>query len=74
MLAYRGLLVMALLGAPLALSACGNTGKGAAIGGAAGAGIGALGGGSILGSAATGAVVGGAGGFIYDQVKDDKKK
>lgn len=46
-----------------------NTGRGALIGGAAGAGLGALSGRGILGSAATGAVAGGAGGFIYDQVK-----
>lgn len=46
-----------------------NTGKGAAIGAAGGAGLGALGQGSILGNAAAGAVAGGAGGFIYDQLK-----
>lgn len=46
-----------------------NTGKGAAIGAAGGAGLGALGHGSILGNAAAGAVAGGAGGFIYDQLK-----
>jgi osmotically inducible lipoprotein OsmB len=68
---YRALVASSLLVAALTLSACGNTGKGAAIGAAAGAGVGALGGGSVLGNAATGAVVGGAGGFIYDQVKDD---
>ena len=72
MLLQRGFVGSAMLAAALALSACGNTGKGAAIGGAAGAGIGALSGGSILGNAATGAVVGGAGGFIYDQVKHKK--
>jgi hypothetical protein len=67
----RTLAASGLLIAALALSACGNTGKGAAIGAAAGAGVGALGAGSVLGNAATGAIVGGAGGFIYDQVKDD---
>jgi hypothetical protein len=62
-----GLLLAGLLG----VGACSqNTGRGAAIGAAAGAGIGALGPGSILGNAATGAVAGAAGGFIYDQVKD----
>jgi hypothetical protein len=63
-----GLLLVGLLG----VSACTeNTGRGAAIGAAAGAGIGALGPGSILGNAASGAIAGAAGGFIYDQVKDN---
>ena len=56
-----------LLTAMLATTACSqNTGRGALIGGAAGAGLGALTGGSIVGNAASGAVAGGAGGFLYD--------
>lgn len=47
-----------------------NSGRGAAVGAATGAGLGALGNGGILRGAATGAIVGGAGGYIYDQVKD----
>ena len=67
----RGLVTALLLVGLLGVGACTeNTGRGAAIGAAAGAGIGALGPGSILGNAATGAVAGAAGGFIYDQVKD----
>lgn len=54
----------------LALTACTeNSGRGAAVGGLAGAGLGALSGGSVLGGAATGAVLGGAGGYVYDKVK-----
>ena len=61
---------LALAGA-LALAGCSeSTGKGAAIGAAGGAGLGALGPGSILGNAAAGAAAGAAGGYIYDQVKD----
>ena len=64
---YGGVMVVALL----AGTGCsGNTGKGAAIGAAGGAGLGALGAGSILGNAAAGAAAGAAGGYIYDQVKD----
>jgi hypothetical protein len=58
----------------LALGAAGcdsNVGKGAAIGAAGGAGVGALGPGSVLGNAAAGAAAGAAGGYIYDRVKDD---
>ena len=60
----------ALVAMTLAVGACTqNTGKGAAIGAAAGAGLGALNGRGIISGAATGAVVGGAGGFIYDKVR-----
>jgi hypothetical protein len=38
------------------------------VGAAAGAGLGALGHGSIVGNAAKGAAIGGVGGFIYDQL------
>ncbi len=66
----RGWVGMAAIAAMLAATGCSeNTGKGAAIGAAGGAGLGALGQGSILGNAAAGAVAGGAGGFIYDQLK-----
>ncbi len=59
-----------LLAAALGTAACTkNTGRGAAIGAATGAGLGALGGGGIVRGAATGAAVGGAGGYIYDKVK-----
>ena len=67
----RTAICLALLAASLGLASCGNTGKGAAIGAAGGAGLGALGPGSVLGNAATGAAVGGATGFIYDRVKGD---
>lgn len=61
----------ALLACGLAVAGCsGNTGKGAAIGAAGGAGLGALGPGSVLGNAAAGAAAGAAGGYIYDRVKD----
>ena len=65
--AVAGLLLAGLLG----VTACTeNTGRGAAVGAAAGAGLGALGHGGIVSGAAKGAVVGGVGGFIYDKVKD----
>ena len=65
----RALLAGALLVAGLGSAACTpHTGEGAALGAAAGAGLGALGGRGVLGSAATGAAVGGAGGFIYDKL------
>jgi hypothetical protein len=52
------------------LSACTeNMGRGAAIGAAAGAGLGAVTDRGILGSAAKGAAAGAAGGFIYDMVR-----
>lgn len=61
--------VVALV-AMLAVAACTeNSGRGAAVGGLAGAGIGAVTAGSILGSAATGAVLGGAGGYVYDKAR-----
>jgi hypothetical protein len=67
----RGLIGAAAVSLMLATAACsGNTGKGAAIGAAGGAGLGAVTGHGILGSAATGAIVGGASGFIYDQLKN----
>lgn len=60
-----------LLTAVLATTACTeNSGRGAAVGAAAGAGVGLFNGG-IVRNAATGAILGGAGGYIYDQVKDD---
>ena len=66
----RGWVGMAAIVSMLTATGCSeNTGKGAAIGAAGGAGLGALGQGSILGNAAAGAVAGGAGGFIYDQLK-----
>ena len=59
-----------LLATALGSTACTeNTGRGAAIGAAAGAGLGVLNGG-IIRNAATGAAVGAAGGYIYDQVRD----
>ncbi len=65
----RALLTGLLLATGLGAAACTpHTGEGAALGAAAGAGLGALGGRGILGGAATGAVVGGAGGFIYDKL------
>ena len=68
----RPTLAAAVLAAVLGLAGCTeNMGKGAAIGAAGGAGLGAVGPGSILGNAAAGAAAGAAGGFIYDQVKDD---
>jgi osmotically inducible lipoprotein OsmB len=67
----RVALVGMVLAAALATTACTeNSGKGAAIGAAAGAGVGLLNGG-IIRNTATGAILGGAGGYIYDQVKDD---
>lgn len=67
----RHLLLAGLVLAIPALAGCdSNVGKGAAIGAAGGAGVGALGPGSVLGNAALGAAAGAAGGFIYDQVKD----
>ena len=68
----RHLLLAGLLLAAPALAGCeSNVGKGAAIGAAGGAGLGAVGPGSVLGNAALGAAAGAAGGFIYDQVKDE---
>ena len=65
----RALVAAALLAAGLGSAACTpHTGEGMALGAAAGAGLGALSGRGVLGSAATGAVVGGAGGFIYDKL------
>jgi hypothetical protein len=59
-----------VLGGMLGVTACTeNTGRGAAVGAAAGAGLGALGNGGIISGAAKGAAVGAAGGFIYDKVK-----
>ena len=67
----RQLLLAGLLLASSVVAGCdSNVGKGAAIGAAGGAGIGALGPGSILGNAAAGAAAGAAGGYIYDKVKD----
>ena len=67
----RAWLATALLAAALAITGCdSNVGKGAAIGAAGGAGLGALGPGSVLGNAAAGAAAGAAGGYIYDQTKD----
>ena len=68
----RPTLAAALLAAAIGVAGCSeNTGKGAAIGAAGGAGLGALGPGSILGNAAAGAAAGAAGGYIYDKVKDN---
>ena len=70
-MSMRNLLLAGCLLAAPALAGCdSNVGKGAAIGAAGGAGIGALGPGSVLGNAALGAAAGAAGGFIYDKVKD----
>jgi osmotically inducible lipoprotein OsmB len=61
-----GMLVAGLL----AVAGCSSdTGTGAAVGAATGAGIGLLGPGSVLGNAAAGAALGGAGGYIYGQTK-----
>ncbi len=61
--------ILAVLAAPL--GACSeNMGRGAAIGAAGGAAVGAVGRGSIIGNAARGAAAGAAGGFIYDQLFD----
>ncbi len=61
--------VIALLAVPL--GACSeNVGRGAAVGAAGGAAVGAIGSGSIIGNAARGAAAGAAGGFIYDQLFD----
>jgi uncharacterized membrane protein len=64
-----------------ALSACSNmsetqqrTLSGAAIGTAAGVGIGALTGGALLWGAAGGAAVGAAGGYVYDQHEKNQNK
>jgi osmotically inducible lipoprotein OsmB len=67
--AARALLAGALLAAGLGSAACTpHTGEGAALGAAAGAGLGALGGRGVLAGAATGAAVGGAGALIYDKL------
>jgi osmotically inducible lipoprotein OsmB len=59
-----------LLAMGLGTTACSeNMGKGAAVGAAAGAGLGLMNGG-VIRSAATGAALGAAGGYIYDQVRD----
>jgi hypothetical protein len=68
----RSWLVAALMAASGTLAGCdSNVGRGATIGAAGGAGLGALGPGSVLGNAAAGAAIGGGAGYIYDQVKDD---
>jgi hypothetical protein len=70
MSSMRPLLVAALFSVAAVLAGCSeSSGKGAAIGAAGGAGLGALGPGSILGNAAAGAAAGAAGGYVYDQVK-----
>ncbi len=67
----RILLASVTLAALVGTTACSqNSGRGAAIGAAAGAGVGLLNGG-IIRNAAVGAGLGAAGGFIYDQVRDD---
>ena len=64
------LLAEVLLATGLGTTACTeNTGKGAAVGAAAGAGLVVLNGG-IIRNTATGAALGAAGGYIYDQVRD----
>jgi hypothetical protein len=71
MTATRPVKIAALLALGLGIGGCSsNTGRGAAIGAAGGAGLGALGPGSVLGNAAAGAAAGAAGGYIYDQVKN----
>jgi hypothetical protein len=67
-------LVVLSVASILALSACANmsdtqqrTLSGAAIGSAAGVGIGALTGGALLWGAAGGAAIGAVGGYVYDQ-------
>lgn len=70
-MSMRNLMLAGVLLAAPGLAGCdSNVGKGAAIGAAGGAGIGALGPGSVLGNAALGAAAGAAGGFVYDKVKD----
>ncbi len=68
----RRLAALAVLAAlALPLGACSeNMGRGAAIGAAGGAAVGAVGRGSHNGNAARGAAAGAAGGFIYDQLFD----
>ena len=63
------------------LSACSNmsdtsqrTLSGAAIGTAAGVGIGALTGGALLWGAAGGAAIGAVGGYVYDQHEKNQNK
>ena len=63
--------ILLLLGVVSTTACTQNVGKGAALGAATGAGLGALGGDGIIRNAATGAVVGAAGGFIYDTLLDD---
>lgn len=64
----RTLVAALLLAGSLTIAACTpNTTRGAVLGAAAGAGLGALGHGGIVGNAAKGAAIGGVGGFIYDQ-------
>ena len=68
----RTFVTAALLAAAVTLGAAActqNTGRGAAIGAATGAGVGALGGGGVIRGAATGAAVGAAGGYVYDKVR-----
>lgn len=66
----RTVVAGAMLAALLGTAACSeSTGRGAAIGAAAGAGVGLLNGG-IIRNAAVGAGLGAAGGYIYDQVRD----
>ena len=63
------------------LSACSNmsdtsqrTLSGAAIGAAAGVGVGALTGGALLWGAAGGAAIGAVGGYVYDQHEKNQSK
>jgi hypothetical protein len=68
MCVVRTLAAALVLASSLAITACTpNTTRGAVLGAAAGAGLGALGHGGIVGNAAKGAAIGGLGGFIYDQ-------
>jgi hypothetical protein len=70
MATFRALTMMLVLSLTLLLGACSaNMGRGAAVGAAGGAGLGALGvGDGILSNAVKGAAVGAAGGFIYDRL------
>lgn len=63
--------ILGLVLVALAVSACGNTrGERALTGGAAGAGVGAVGSAILGGSAVTGAVVGGATGAVIGAVTE----